>query len=161
MRELYPESRVLKAIREGRPPIGTFNYMRDPSVIEIIGEAGMDFVIIDTEHAVMDRETVETQVMVSQLNHVTPLVRVPKTDGPIMRSYLEMGAQGILAPHIRSGEECRMAQDAMRYPPKGHASTCRSNRSTLFRGSNWLDYLDWAADASLIAMIEDLREWIT
>lgn len=155
MRNIHPENRMLKVIAAGRTPIGTFNYFRDSSAVEIIAEAGMDYVIIDTEHAVMGRETVEQQIIAAQLNNITPLVRVGKIDPPEIRSYLECGAQGILVPHICSAADCRRAQDAMRYPPEGHASTCRSNRSTAFRGSNWLDYLDWVKQAPLIAMIED------
>lgn len=155
MRNLHPSNHMLEAIRAGRPPLGTFNYIRDASVIELLAEAGLDYVIIDTEHAVMGREAVEQQVMAAQLNNLTPLVRVPAIDPPAIRSYLEMGAQGILVPHICSAADCRRAQDAMRYPPVGHASTCRSNRCTGFRGANWLDYLDWVAEVPLIAMIED------
>ena len=155
MRNKYPENRIYQAIRSGRPALGMFNYIPHMSVIEAVGEADVDFVIIDTEHAVMDRESVERQIIAAQLNQVTPLVRVPAIDAPVMRSYLELGAQGILVPHIRCGEECRRAQDALRYPPDGHASTCRTNRSTGFTGVNWVSYLDWVRDASLIAMIED------
>ena len=155
MRNYYPANRLLDALRAGRPAIGTFNYIRDVEVVEIMGDAGLDYVIIDTEHAVMGRETVEHQVMAAQLNGITPLVRVPGIDAPTIRSYLEMGVQGILIPHVCSREDARKAQDAMRYPPEGHASTCRSNRSTGFNGANWLDYLDWVKEASLIAMIED------
>lgn len=155
MQKLFPQNYIFKAFNEGRVPVGTFNYIRDTTVIEILGEAGLDFVIIDTEHAVMNRETVERQIIAAQLCELTPLVRIPSLEPAMIRSYLEMGAQGIMVPHVSDGKTCRKAQDAMRYPPAGHASTCRSHRSDGFNSTRWLDYLGWVEQASLIAMIEE------
>ena len=68
------ENKIFTAIRDGRAPIGFFNYIKDPTIQYIAGSIGMDFTIIDMEHAIMDRETVETMVMAAELNGVTPLV---------------------------------------------------------------------------------------
>ena len=71
------ENKIFTAIQDGRAPIGFFNYLKDPTVQYIAGSVGMDFTIIDMEHAIMDRETVEVMVMAAELNGVTPLVRMP------------------------------------------------------------------------------------
>lgn len=155
MRNIYTENKVLEAINNGRAPVGIFIYTRDPSIIEIVGDVGLDFVIIDTEHTMMNPETLEHQIITAQLSGLTPMVRVPGTVPYLIRSAVELGAQGVLVPHICSREDCREAQDYLRYPPVGKASTCRGNRSTGYQPANWGRYLEWAENVSLVALIED------
>ena len=155
MRNLFPENKVLAALSSGRAPIGFFNYLKDTTVLDIAGSVGMDFAIIDSEHAVMDRETIEHMILAAQLNGVVPMIRMPDIIPWLMRNYLEMGAQGILIPHVCSGEDCRRAQRAMRYPPNGTASCCRSIHSDGYRPANWLNYLEWVQNVPFIPMIED------
>lgn len=46
-------------LREGRPSFGLFCSTPLPLVVEMIGCAGYDFVIIDTEHTLVNPETLE------------------------------------------------------------------------------------------------------
>jgi len=155
MRNLFPENKVLKSIAEGRAPIGFFNYIKDTTILDIAGQVGFDFVIIDSEHAVMDRETIEHMIIAAKLNDVLPMIRLPDIIPYLMRNYMEMGAQGVLVPHVGSKEECVHAQRALRYPPHGTASCCRSIHADGFQPKNWMDYLDWAQkNVSFIPMIE-------
>ena len=148
-------NRVTEIIRSGRAPIGFFNYIKDPTVQYIAGALGMDFTIIDMEHAIMARETVEVMVMAAERNGVTPFVRMPDVIPWQMRSLVEQGVQGVLVPHIHDKETALKGQRALRYPPEGNASTCRSNHATLFRPQNWQAYMKAAAEVSYIPMIED------
>lgn len=156
MRNLFKENKVLEAVKSGRAPVGFFNYIKDTTILDIAGTIGMDFAIIDSEHAVMDRETIEHMIIAAQLNDLTPMVRMPDIIPYLMRNYMEMGAQGILIPHVRTGEECKAAQSALRYPPYGAASCCRSIHSDGYRPANWMDYLDYVQkNVSFVPMIED------
>lgn len=149
------ENKIFTAIQNGRAPIGFFNYIKDPTIQYIAGSVGMDFTIIDMEHAIMDRETIEVMVMAAELNEVTPLVRLPDVTPWQMRSLVELGVKGVLVPHVRDKETALKAQKALRYPPTGTASTCRSNHSTGFRPQNWQEYMKEAEEVSFIPMIED------
>lgn len=149
------ENKIFTAIRDGRAPVGFFNYIKDPTVQYIAGSVGMDFTIIDMEHAIMDRETVEAMVMAAELNGVTPLVRMPDVIPWQMRSLVEVGVKGVLIPHVHDKETALKAQRALRYPPNGTASTCRSNHATGFRPQNWKEYMKAAEQVSFIPMIED------
>lgn len=157
MRELFPENKFLKKIKEGYAPLGVFNYIKDPSIMDICAQTGLDFVIIDTEHGIMSIETVETQIIAALHSGLTPMVRLPETIPYLLRKYMEMGAKGILVPHVGSKEECRLAQESLRYPPEGTAGACRSIHGVAYDPANWMDYLDWVKDISLIAMIEDVK----
>ena len=149
------ENKIFDAIRAGRAPIGFFNYIKDPTIHYIAGSVGMDFAIIDMEHAVNGRETIETLVMAAELNGVTPLVRLPDVIPWLMRSLVEMGVKGVLIPHVHDKETTLRAQRALRYPPNGTASTCRSNHADGFRPQNWTQYMKQAEQVSFIPMIED------
>lgn len=156
MRKLFQRNKMLEAIENGRAPIGFFNYIKDTTILDVAGTVGFDFAIIDSEHAVMDRETIEHMILAAQVNDVVPLIRVPDVIPYLLRNYMEMGAQGVLVPHITTGEECKEGQDALRYPPYGTASCCRSIHSDGYRPANWMDYLDWVQEnVSYIPMIED------
>lgn len=157
MRELFPQNRFLEKIKRGSAPLGVFNYIKDTSIMDICGQTGLDFVIIDTEHGIMDIETVEVQIIAALYNGLTPMIRLPEMIPYLLRKYMEMGARGILVPHVGSGEECRLAQEALRYPPDGTAGACRSIHGVAYDPANWMDYLDWVKEISLIAMIEDVR----
>lgn len=156
MRELFKRNAMLGAIERGRAPVGFFNYIKDTTVLDAAGTVGFDFAIIDGEHAVIDRETMEHMILGAQINNIVPLIRVPETIPYLMRNYIEMGAQGILVPHVRNGEECKRAQESLRYPPYGTASCCRSIHADGFQPSNWMDYLEWVNDnVAFIPMIEE------
>ncbi|MCC8026069.1 MAG: hypothetical protein LIP16_12340 [Clostridium sp.] len=157
MRKLFPENEFLKKIQGGNAPLGVFNYIKDISVMDICAQTGLDFVIIDTEHGILDIETVETQICSAVMNGLTPFVRLPETIPYLLRKYMEMGARGILVPHVGSGEEAKSAQEALRYPPDGTAGACRSIHGVGYDPANWMDYLEWVKDVSLIAMIEDVK----
>lgn len=155
MRELFEKNPFVEKVNAGKAPVGFFNYLRDTAVIDIAGQVGFDFVVIDNEHTAMERETTEKLIMAAELNKVVPFVRVPEMIPYLMRNYMEMGARGILVPHIRTGEECKRAQEALRYPPFGNASCCRSNHADGFEAKNWMKYLEHVKDLCFVPMIED------
>lgn len=155
MRTLFEKNPFLEKVSAGKAPVGFFNYLRDTAVLDIAGTVGFDFVVIDNEHTGMEREMTERLIMAAELNRVVPFVRVPELIPYLMRNYMEMGARGILVPHIRSKEECRAAQEALRYPPYGNASCCRSNHADGFDAKNWMKYLDHVQDLVFVPMIED------
>lgn len=155
MRNLFKENATLKKINSGKAAIGFFNYIKDTTIMDLAGDTGIDFVIIDSEHAVNDRETIEHQILAAQLNEVTPMVRMPETIPYLMRNYMEMGAQGILVPHVNTKEQAEMGQLALRYAPDGNASACRSIHSDGYNPTRWLEYLEWVKEVSYIPMIED------
>ena len=62
------------------------------------------------------------------------------------------------APYPQRGSECRMAQEALRYPPYGNASCCRSNHADGFEAKNWMKYLDHVQELVFVPMIEDPKQ---
>ena len=88
-----------------------------PELIEIVGYAGFDFVMIDMEHSRVNIETMVHCIRAAEVSGLTPLVRVTENDPGLIRSALESGAQGIVVPHVKNSREARQAMEALRYPP--------------------------------------------
>ena len=74
------------------------------------------------------------------LRDLPALVRVPGNDPVYIKRVLDMGATGIIAPHIHNAEEARQAVAACKYPPmgiRGHRAAAReplrTRRRRVFR----------------------------
>jgi len=62
-----------------------------------------------------------------------PIVRVPWNDHVRIKQLLDLGVEGILAPMVRTVEECRALVDACRYPPVGRRGFGPRRASNYYR----------------------------
>ncbi len=150
-------NRTKARLQRGEPVVGTFVYFNDPAAVEIIGRAGFDFVIIDTEHVARAGAAVENLVRAAQLTGVTPLIRVHQNEEKTILRALETGAQGIVVPFVESADDVRRAHAAMHYPPDGHRGACYYTRASEWgsRGANFADYAEQAnRELLLVGLIE-------
>jgi len=108
---------------EGNPPIGTFLVSGSRAVLEVLADAGFDFVIIDTEHFMLNRETIEQLVTAAEAAHITPFVRVPE-DLSLIAESLDCGALGVIIPRVDTVEQAKKAVQDARFPPLGNRGVC-------------------------------------
>lgn len=114
------EGRLLKnKLRTGKVCLGTWISFTDPTVAELLTESGFDFFIIDSEHAPLDVESVQMNIMATKGTEVTPIVRVAWNDPVLIKRVLDVGAGGVLVPMIRTPQDVRNAVMACMYPPTG------------------------------------------
>ena len=148
-------NRLKQALAERRPVVGVFCSTPAPVVVEMIGWAGFDFVIIDTEHALVNPETLENMVRAAEAVGITPLVRVAENaPGPILRA-LDAGAQGVVVPRVQSRADAERAVHASRYHPEGERSL-NAGRFARFGAVDLPEYVRRAnAEVLVVAMIED------
>lgn len=107
------------ALAAGRPVLGTWALIPCPAVHEIFGIAGMDFQILDMEHGPYDLPAVEAGIRACEAVSCSPLVRVPAIDGSVIQSVLDLGAHGIVVPHVENEEDVKAMLAYMRFPPSG------------------------------------------
>lgn len=88
-------------------------------VTQAIAAAGADYVIIDQEHAPAGMETVHAMIAATQGTHCAPIVRIPEIDEATVKRVLDMGAEGICFPLLRSADDARRCVASLRYPPEG------------------------------------------
>ena len=108
-----------KKLRSGRPVLGAWLQITDPIVSEIMSRVGFDFLLIDTEHAPIDRETLQTMLLMFNGSETTPIVRVPWNDPAWIKMALDAGAEGVLIPLIKTTEDVGQAVAACKYPLEG------------------------------------------
>ena len=102
-----------------QPVFGVMMQMDSAVAAEAFGASGLDFCIIDTEHAVIDSETMRRLVTAAELRRVTPLVRIKRISSDFVQTALDMGAMGIVAPGVRSLQEVQSLVQYAKYPPLG------------------------------------------
>ncbi|MFC4766594.1 HpcH/HpaI aldolase family protein [Effusibacillus consociatus] len=142
-------------LHEGKTVYGLFSSIPSPVMVEMIGCAGFDFVILDTEHLCMNPETLENMIRAAEAVNLTALVRVSDgSPGSILRA-LDAGAQGVVVPHVRTKEEAEAIVSASRYYPQGNRSL-NGGRPAGFGKLDLQTYIQTAnEEIMVVAMIEN------
>ncbi len=119
IRELDKARSFKVRLRAGELVVGAQIALADPTVVEILGRAGYDWLVIDTEHSAQTPQTVKAMLQAGVHTEAVVLARPLKLDPDLIRHYLDLGAQGILCPFINTPEQAQLLVDACRYPPAG------------------------------------------
>lgn len=120
---------TLKEIMKERPVFGMTIYTGSPAIVEALGLIGYDFAFIDAEHCPWEVTTLREVVLAARQAGVSPLVRVTRPDEIEIRKALEMGAEGVIIPHVHDVREMQLCVTSSRFPPlgrRGYDSTVRS-----------------------------------
>ena len=127
---MYPEkSRTKEKLRKGEVAFGSLTLVPEPSLVEIVGLAGYDFMVIDTEHAAADGQKVTSMIRAGQAARITPFVRIRHVEEKQILWVLDSGAEGIMIPMLESAETARQAFRLTRYPPEGDRTLCSATRT--------------------------------
>lgn len=101
--------------------LGTFLIeLPAPSSVMAIAQAGFDFVVLDMEHSAIDFSTLETLIIAGHAAGLIVLVRVWGEDSGLIGKVLDMGAHGIMAPHVETPEQAHAIVDQARFKPLGN-----------------------------------------
>jgi 2-keto-3-deoxy-L-rhamnonate aldolase RhmA len=90
------------ALRKREPLAGTFVKTASYQIPELLGRSGLDFIIIDAEHAPFDRNLLDVMILGARAVDLPSLVRIPNSNPDTILAVLDMGANGILVPHVTS-----------------------------------------------------------
>jgi 2-dehydro-3-deoxyglucarate aldolase len=108
-----------KKLRSGQTCLGAWLNLTDPVAPEVMSHVGFDWLFVDTEHAPITLESLQTMILMTQRGGTPTIVRVPWNDMVAIKQTLDVGAEGILVPMIRSAAEARRAVEFAKYPPMG------------------------------------------
>lgn len=137
--------------------IGTFIKTPTTHATEMFGIMGYDFVIFDCEHAPIGIEALDAMVLAARAYDIAAIVRVTSSEPGEILSALDVGASGVMVPHVWNPEIARSIAQACRYRGgrRGFAATSRAGDYGARSYSAHKDKAD--AEATCIAMIEDLE----
>ncbi|MDQ2847234.1 MAG: aldolase/citrate lyase family protein [Actinomycetota bacterium] len=145
---------LAERLRARAPLLGTLVRMPNEALIEMTALVGMDFVVIDTEHGPGDQIPLSHHLMAAAAAGVPALVRI--CDPSEILRVLDLGAAGIIAPHISTAAEAEAIVRAAHYPPRGQrgfATYTRSGRHGLIGAEEHLRRV--TTGTAVIVMIED------
>ncbi|NLZ53296.1 MAG: aldolase [Thermoanaerobacteraceae bacterium] len=145
-------NKLKEKLNQGKTVIGPFMKLSSPAVVEVLGNAGFDFVIIDTEHGPISTETAENLIRAAELVGITPIVRVSNNDSNQISKALDIGALGIQVPQISSGEDAKKAVKSCKYSPKGERGVCRFVRAASYSAMNRFEYFSMSNNETLVIL---------
>lgn len=139
----------------GEVLLGSFIKTPTSHNCEILGLSGLDFVVIDEEHAPFDRVTTDQALLGARAGGTAGIVRVAEASHSRLLAVLDDGAMGVLIPHVSSAEKARDVVAACRYR-KGKRGFSNSPRAGDYGNIGLWPHVDKQdAEITVIGMIED------
>lgn len=146
--------RLRAKIRTGGVSIGSWMQIPHPSIAEIMGQAGYDWIAVDMEHGSISTHLLPDLFRALELGNTLPLARVARGHAKDCKQALDAGAGGIIVPMIESAQQLLEVRDACRWPPAGTRGVGFS-RANLF-GKHFEAYSEEAQSPLLVGMIEHI-----
>ncbi|MGA2185925.1 MAG: aldolase/citrate lyase family protein [Bryobacteraceae bacterium] len=133
---------------------GVFAKTNDPFFIEILGKAGFDFVVLDSEHGPNAPRDMYPLVLASWLSGLLPVVRVGTLSDTDIARALDLGVAGVQVPQLSTVEQARQAVQWSRFAPQGSRGVCRYVRAADFSLQGRAEYFEHANEIAVIGMVE-------
>ncbi|XP_061357319.1 uncharacterized protein LOC133301672 [Gastrolobium bilobum] len=106
-------------LRNGDTLYGLFLLSFSPTIAEIAGLAGYDFVVVDLEHGHGGISDALPCLHAIAAAGTAAIIRIPETSAMWAKKALDLGPQGIMFPMIESAKWARKAVSYCRFPPGG------------------------------------------
>lgn len=155
--DIGARSRMAACRETGNTPAGMIVSSSDPAMTEIIAVAGYEFVVIDGEHAPLGPREWLSHIRAAQAGGITAMVRMPENRPIVIQQALEIGAQGVVVPHVDTVTDARAAVSAVRLPPEGSRGRCSSTRAAGFSPQGWDEHSARVAQEFLVVPIIESR----
>lgn len=141
---------------ENRAIMGYLVSMANVQLVQVLARSGVDWLMIDMEHAPIGIESVAAMIAATGGTPATPIVRVPGPLSDAVKPVLDCGAYGVVFPQVSTREEAEATVRAVRYSPRGGRGY-----GPTYAGLRWgvpsLEYLRIANDSILnVVLIESL-----
>jgi 2-keto-3-deoxy-L-rhamnonate aldolase RhmA len=125
-----------------------------PELVQMLANAGFDYILIDMEHGPISIETAYRMITATIGTRAEAWVRVSHNDQAQFKLALDAGAKNIVVPMITSKEEAERAVSYAKYPPLG-VRGWGPFRTQYQWQTNMLEYAKRAnAETGVIALIE-------
>lgn len=99
--------------------VGTFFQLGTANAAECLGYSGLDYIIIDTEHAPITEESAMEFIRAAKLSKLSPFVRIKDITRPSVLRMLDIGAEGIVVPCVESVDDVKSLVKYGKYAPLG------------------------------------------
>ena len=139
-----------------RPLIGTWVKIPALEPIEILADAGFDYIVIDMEHAPLTFEFAYSAIVAAQGFGLSAVVRVPDRSGSHLQRLLDAGVDGVLVPRVTTVDEAAAAVRQMLFSPRGDRGLGTTSRAGRWGGLDRDEYLRFGDEEVMRAVqLED------
>jgi 4-hydroxy-2-oxoheptanedioate aldolase len=150
------ENRFKRALARDERQIGLWSTLGSAMVAELVGHAGFDWLLIDTEHSPNELPAIVAQLQAMQTGTASAVVRPAWNDPVLIKRILDIGVQSLLIPFVETAEAAAAAVAATRYPPDGIRGVSTGSRAAGY--GRIKDYpRAAAAEICVLVQIETLK----
>ena len=157
-------NRFKNALKQGRTVFGMAVYSYSPTLVEVIGHSGFDFVFLDSEHTPLGVDaSLEHLVRAADVANTSVILRIKGNDEHLIRNAFEMGVDGVVIPHMKVKADAEMAVKSAKFPPFGIRGAAAEVRSANYGASDfdWKEYIQKIRNFSKIwTTFSASRDWI-
>ncbi|MDR1649210.1 MAG: 4-hydroxy-2-oxovalerate aldolase [Synergistaceae bacterium] len=146
-------SALKKRLLAGEAALGTFVGTDSVDLVEILGNSGFDFVILDMEHAPGTPQSIMGQIRAAEGRGMSVVTRLPNIGRTTVLRALDTGVSGILAPQVNDAETARAFIDASLYPPLGCRGFAAARAAGYGSAISIPDYLE-EANSDLLRAVQ-------
>lgn len=135
---------------------GTWVKTPHPHVVEVLALSPLDVLVLDAEHAPFDRGSLDQCVLAARAGGKPVLVRPASSAHEQILNALDIGADGVILPHIRNAKEAADAAKACHYI-RGGRGYAGSSRAAGYTTKGMAKHRADARNVVVIAQIEDVE----
>ena len=152
----YRPNLTKRKLAAGETVYGTLLTVMSPELVEMLGIAGLDFIIMEGEHGPWDESQILNIVRACELVGVTPTIRLSNLEPDRICRLLDMGVQGIHCSHVGSREEAIELVRVVKLYPLGERGFGRFSRANFYGVLDEEEAVKAAnAESLVVAQIED------
>ena len=154
---MHKPNRVIEKLKKNEPVlVGSPTPFADPRLNEMIGMVGYDCIWIDWEHQDMHDHDIFNLCLGARASGAEPMVRIRK--GAYWQYFrpLEMGATGLMVPHVTTADEAKLIVRNTKYAPMGLRGMDGIEAPNAYGMGDMKAYMKWANEQTFVCIqIED------
>ena len=110
-------NRMKAKLKAGEPALGCSVMIPSPQIVEMLGHAGFDWVLLDCEHGSLAPADVELMAIAADAVGITAIAR-PRSNATVdIQGVMDRGVMGVQVPHVNSADDARRAVAAVKFGP--------------------------------------------
>jgi 4-hydroxy-2-oxoheptanedioate aldolase len=144
----------------GEVVVGHWVASASPVIVELVGYCGADMVAIDCEHGPISPYGGELDACIraAYASDIAPVVRVASHDGAQISRAADLGALGVIVPHVNTATELRRLLSHAQFPPVGNRGCYPAVRAAGYGATPWSEYAaQTQAGFTVVPLLEEPR----
>ena len=121
-------NRMKIKLATGEPALGCSLMFPSPQIIEMLGYAGFDWVLLDCEHGSLSPADVEVMSIAAAAAGITPIARPRTNSASDIQTAMDRGVLGVQVPHVNTADDARRAVSAVKFGPSSIRSLAAGTR---------------------------------